>query len=114
MITYPDLLLGFAPLAMRFDPHIPDRGYQLMMASMRPAGCARTGRTASGSTTTWSTRVSRAYWTRQIATSSKSNSNVRGLTVPFFRASLLPCVRVTVRSLSMDLTSRVQLDSTPC
>ena len=36
-ITYPDLLLGFAPLAMRFDPHIPDRGYQLMMASMRPA-----------------------------------------------------------------------------
>jgi choline dehydrogenase len=22
---------------MRFDPHIPDRGYQLMMASMRPA-----------------------------------------------------------------------------
>jgi acyl-CoA synthetase (NDP forming) len=36
-ITYPDLLLGFAPLAMRFDPHIPDRGYQLMMAAMRPA-----------------------------------------------------------------------------
>ena len=36
-ITYPDLLLGFAPLAMRFDPHIPDRGYQLMMASKRPA-----------------------------------------------------------------------------
>ena len=35
-ITYPDLLLGFAPLAMRLD-RFPDRGYQLMMAAMRPA-----------------------------------------------------------------------------
>ena len=34
-VAYPDLVLGFAPMAMRFDPDAPDRGYQLIMASMR-------------------------------------------------------------------------------
>ena len=33
--TYPDLMLGFAPLAMRFDPNVPDHGYGLIMAAMR-------------------------------------------------------------------------------
>jgi choline dehydrogenase len=32
---WPDLMLGFSPLAMRFDPQAPDRGYQLIMAQMR-------------------------------------------------------------------------------
>ncbi len=34
-VDYPDLVLGFAPLAMRFDPGAPDAGYQMIMASMR-------------------------------------------------------------------------------
>lgn len=33
---YPDMVLGFAPLAMRFEPDPPERGYQLIMAAMRP------------------------------------------------------------------------------
>ena len=32
---YPDLVLGFAPMAMNFDPDVPDVGYQMIMASMR-------------------------------------------------------------------------------
>jgi choline dehydrogenase len=28
-------MLGFAPVAMRFDPQVPERGYQLIMAAMR-------------------------------------------------------------------------------
>jgi choline dehydrogenase len=34
-VDYPDLMLGFAPAAMRFDPNAPDRGYQMIMAGMR-------------------------------------------------------------------------------
>jgi choline dehydrogenase len=34
-VDYPDLMLGFAPVAMRFDPTVPDCGYQVIMASMR-------------------------------------------------------------------------------
>ena len=41
-------------------------------------------------------------------TSMKSNSNVRGLTVPSFKAWLLPCVRVTAVSLRSDMA--IQLD----
>ena len=37
-VDYPDMVLGFAPLAMRFEPDPPDRGYQLIMAAMRPDG----------------------------------------------------------------------------
>jgi choline dehydrogenase len=33
--TYPDMMLGFAPVAMRFDEEMPDHGYQLIMAGMR-------------------------------------------------------------------------------
>ncbi len=32
---FPDLMLGFAPLAMAFDEQMPEHGYQLMMAGMR-------------------------------------------------------------------------------
>jgi choline dehydrogenase len=35
-VDYPDMVLGFAPLAMRFEPDPPARGYQLIMAAMRP------------------------------------------------------------------------------
>ncbi len=35
-VDSPDLMFGFAPLAMRFEPDPPDRGYQLIMAAMRP------------------------------------------------------------------------------
>ena len=33
--TYPDLMLGFAPVAMRFHEDAPEHGYQLIMAAMR-------------------------------------------------------------------------------
>ena len=39
------------------------------------------------------------------STSTKSNSKVRGFTVPSLSASLLPCVRVTVFSLSMRMST---------
>jgi choline dehydrogenase len=32
--TYPDLMLGFAPVAMRFHDDAPEHGYQLIMAGM--------------------------------------------------------------------------------
>ncbi|MFC5061613.1 choline dehydrogenase [Actinomycetospora atypica] len=34
-VDYPDLMLGFAPVAMQFHEGAPEHGYQLIMASMR-------------------------------------------------------------------------------
>ena len=39
-VTYPDLLLGFAPVAMRFDRTSPTAGYQLIMAACGPRPAA--------------------------------------------------------------------------
>lgn len=34
-VEWPDLVLGFAPMAMRFEPNVPQVGYQMIMAAMR-------------------------------------------------------------------------------
>jgi choline dehydrogenase len=35
-VDYPDLMMGLQPVAMRFDPNVPARGYGVIMAAMRP------------------------------------------------------------------------------